>query len=57
METYTLKVVQTEEGMSFEEGGNMSEFVLIGLFTYLQDRHSKNLSKNLEEYEQQRTKG
>lgn len=57
METYTLKVVQTEEGMFIDEDGNMSEFALIGLFTYLQEKHSKNISKNLEEYEQQRTNG
>lgn len=56
-EFYSLKVEKTAEGLSFVEDGNMSEFELMGILFHLQQEHSKKLSKDLADYEQERING
>lgn len=53
---YSLRVVKTEEEMSFQEDGDISEFELLGILSYLQQVHSKKLHKELANYEREKEK-
>lgn len=57
METYSLTITKTEEGVSIKEEGAFSEFELIGVLTHLVQQHSLELTGQIKEYENTNVKG
>lgn len=56
METYELKIVKTEEGVTFDEQSNMSDFEIMGVLSYLVQAHSLKLAKQLDDYDMEKSK-
>lgn len=50
--TYTLKVVKTEEGITFDEQNTFTDFEALGILIYMLNVHSIKIQKDMTDYEQ-----
>lgn len=54
MESYLLKVEKTKEGLTITEESDLTDFEVLGLLTHLVQARSLKLSKQLQDYENEK---
>lgn len=54
MEHYLLKVEKTKDGLTITEESDLSDFEVLGLLTHLVQARSLKLTKQLQDYENEK---
>ena len=56
MESYKLQIEKTADGLTVDEQSDMSDFEIMGILSHLVQVHSIKLSKQLQDYENEKIK-